>query len=65
MNNITSNKMDLLLEIKKIINDLQDVLKLLKSDSQEYYELETQIVALKLLFCRIRNQMLLTNKTKE
>ena len=49
--------MDLLVELKKSISELQDVLKLLKQDSLEYYQLETQIVQLKLLFCRVRNSI--------
>lgn len=47
----------ILTELKKSISELQDVLKLLKENSIEFFQLETQIVQLKLLFCRIRNQM--------
>lgn len=54
--------MDLLVELKKSISELQDVLKLLKQDSLEYYQLETQIVQLKLLFCRVRNQLLVVKQ---
>jgi hypothetical protein len=54
--------MDLLLELKKSISELQEVLKLIKQDSIEYYQLETQIVQLKLLFCHVRNQMLVAKQ---
>lgn len=54
--------MDLLVELKKSISELQDVLKLLKQDSLEYYQLETQIVQLKLLFCRVRNSITLAKQ---
>ena len=55
-------------DLKTVIASLQEVLVKLKQNSSEFYELETQIVYLKLLFCKVRNQHLKLSsdsKTKE
>jgi hypothetical protein len=53
-------------DLKTVIASLQEILVKLKQNSIEYYELETQIVYLKLLFCKVRNQHLkLSSDSKE
>jgi hypothetical protein len=53
-------------DLKTVISSLQDILVKLKPNSIEYYELETQIVYTKLLFCKVRNQHLkLSSDSKE
>jgi hypothetical protein len=48
----------LMSDIKTVITSLQDVLTKLKPNSIEYFELETQVVALKLMFCKVRNEVI-------
>ena len=48
----------LMSDIKTVISSLQDVLTKLKPNSIEYFELETQVVALKLMFCKVRNEVI-------
>jgi len=53
-------------DLKTVIASLQEVLVKLKPNSIEYYDLETQIVYLKLLFCKVRNDYIkLKPDTKE
>jgi hypothetical protein len=55
-------------DVKLVIASLQEVLVKLKPNTLEYYELETQIVYLKLLFCKVRNDYIKLSsdsKTKE
>jgi len=55
-------------DLKTVIASLQEILIKLKPNTLEYYQLETQIVYLKLLFCKVRNQLLKLSsdsKTKE
>ena len=54
-------KMDmnqLMSDIKTVISSLQDVLTKIKPNSIEFFELETQIIALKLMFCKVRNEVI-------
>ena len=48
----------LMSDIKTVISSLQDVLTKLKPNSIEFFELETQIIALKLMFCKVRNEVI-------
>jgi hypothetical protein len=48
----------LMSDMKASIAALQDILIKIKPNSIEYYELETQIVALKLMFCKVRNEVI-------
>ena len=49
----------LMSDMKGLIAALQDILThRIKPNSIEYYELETQIVALKLMFCKVRNEVI-------
>jgi hypothetical protein len=48
----------LMSDIKTVISSLQDVLTKIKPNSIEFFELETQIIALKLMFCKVRNEVI-------
>jgi len=55
----------LMSDMKAAIEALQDILIKIKPNSIEFYELETQVIALKLMFCKVRNEVIKFSKQEK